>query len=148
MGVRVERLHDIPAGAAELVSDSERSGLRFVRKLVEDWISAENRFDRPGEALFGAFLDRRMVGVCGLNIDPYVTDDGVGRLRHLYVLADFRHAGVARALMAHVLAAGRGRFDHLRLRTNNPAAARLYESFGFQVTPESADSTHVLPLAR
>ena len=121
--------------------------MRLVRRLVDEWRDGSNRFDRPGEALFGAWLDGPLVGVCGLNIDPYAGDDRVGRVRHLYVLSAFRRAGVGRALMAEVLAAARERFGTLRLSTTNPAAVRLYESLGFRPMP-ARDCTHVLPLAR
>jgi hypothetical protein len=32
-----------------LQSEAAAEGFRFVDKLVEDWLSAANRFDRPGE---------------------------------------------------------------------------------------------------
>jgi predicted GNAT family acetyltransferase len=48
--------------------------------------------------------------------------------------------------MAEVIATGRGRFDCLRLRTSNPAAARLYENLGFVVTSDAPDTSHVLRL--
>ena len=46
-----------------------------------------------------------------------------------------------------IIERARGRFDTLRLRTNNPAAARLYEALGFHATAGGADSTHLLELA-
>ena len=51
----------------DLLSESEGAGLRMVRRLVHEWETGTNRFDKPGEALFGAWLDGRLVGVCGLN---------------------------------------------------------------------------------
>jgi len=129
-----------------LVAESERAGLRLVRRLVDEWNDGSNRFDRPGEALFGARLDGRLVGVCGLNVDLYAGDARVGRVRHLYVLDASRRLGVARALMADVFTAARGRFDTLRLSTRNPAAARLYESLGFR-SITAGDCTHVMALA-
>jgi GNAT superfamily N-acetyltransferase len=107
-------------------------GVRFVRRLVDEWRDGSNRFDRPGEALFGTRLDGRLVGVCGLNVDPYAGDPRVGRVRHLYVLTDCRGRGVGRALVERVIEAARGRFSVLRLSTTNPAAARLYEAVGFR----------------
>jgi hypothetical protein len=41
----------------------------------------------------------------------------------------------------------RGRFESLRLRTSNEAAARLYAALGFRARDE-ATFTHVLELAR
>src|SRR5207249_6785208 len=97
--VAIEPLHDLTSSSVgELVAESERLGLRLVRRLADEWATGANRFDRPGEILFGAFIDGRLVGVGGLNIDPYAGDERVGRLRHLYVLSAFRRMGVGRQL--------------------------------------------------
>jgi GNAT superfamily N-acetyltransferase len=137
--IRCARLHELASpDVAVLVAESEQAGLSLVRRLVSEWGDGSNRFDRPGEAVFGAWVSERLVGVCGLNIDPYAGDPRVGRVRHLYVLEASRRLGVARVLMAEVLGAARGRFETLRLSTSNPAAARLYESLGFR----RADGPH------
>jgi GNAT superfamily N-acetyltransferase len=146
MTTRIERSGKLPPDVGALVSDSERAGLEFVRRLVEDWASGANRFDRPGEAFFIARLDGSLVGVCGLNVDPYAADPRVGRVRHLYVLSDRRTLGIGRRLVEDIIAAARGPFGRLRLRTNNPSAARLYERVGFRRSPELADATHVMEL--
>ena len=144
----IERLHDLPSGrVGDLLCEGERVGSRIVRRLVDEWANGANRFDRPGEALFGAWVGERLVGVCGLNIDPYAHDERVGRVRHLYVLSAFRRLGVGRHLVADVMKAARGRFDNLRLRTGNPAAARLYETLGFRPSIGSGEDTHVIELA-
>jgi GNAT superfamily N-acetyltransferase len=144
---RIDRLHDVPAeGLAELLSESEGLGSRIVRRLVDEWNSGTNRFDRPGEVLFGAWVDGRLIGVCGLNVDPYAGDARIGRVRHLYVLSAFRRQGVGRRLTERVVQAAHGRFDDLRLRTNAHAAARLYETLGFRPRG-AADHTHAMPLA-
>lgn len=136
----------LPAGVTTLAAEAEREGVAFVRRLVEDWESGANRFDRPGEALFAAWSDEQLAGVCGLNVDPYVDDRGVGRVRHLYVALAHRRFGVGRALVTAVVDAGRGRFDRLRLSTSNPAAASLYTRLGFRETPGEGHATHVLDL--
>jgi len=143
----IERVTGPPAGALDdLLAESEREGSRFVRRLFDEWTAGTNRFDRPGEALFAARLGDRLIGVCGLNIDPYAAAPNVGRVRRLYVLTAYRRLGAARHLVLAVLEAARGRFDVLRLRTTSPAAAQLYESLGFRPDAETADSTHVLEL--
>src|SRR5438876_6602699 len=87
MDLLIERLHDLPVdGLDGLLAESEQAGIRFVRRLVEEWSSGANRFDRPGEALFGARVGGQWVGVCGVNVDPYAAEERVGRVRHLYVL--------------------------------------------------------------
>ncbi len=148
MGLIVERLHDPTSDSvADLLSESEQAGLRMVRRLADEWKSGANRFDRPGEALCGARIDGRLVGVCGLNIDPYAGSERTGRVRHLYVLAAFRRRGIGGQLVLQVMEAARARFDDLRLRTHDPAAARLYETLGFRACPGGRDYTHVARLS-
>ncbi len=148
MGLIVERLHDPTSDSvADLLSESEQAGLRMVRRLADEWKSGANRFDRPGEALCGAWIDGRLVGVCGLNIDPYAGSERTGRVRHLYVLATFRRRGIGGQLVLQVMEAARARFDDLRLRTHDPAAARLYETLGFRACPGGRDYTHVARLS-
>jgi len=145
----IETLRDLPPDRVrDLLADSEAAGSRIVRRLVDDWADGTNRFDRPGETLFGASVGGRLVGVCGLNVDPYAGDALVGRVRHLYVLTAFRGRGVGRQLVARVIESARDRFGTLRLRTNNEAAARLYAAIGFRADGGDSTATHVLDLAR
>jgi len=58
-----------------------------------------NRFYREGEILIGTFRGDRLLGISGLNRDPYVDDRRVGRLRHLYVAKNERCAGSGRVLV-------------------------------------------------
>jgi GNAT superfamily N-acetyltransferase len=145
----IETLHELPPDRVrDLLADSEAAGSRIVRRLVDEWADRTNRFDRPGEALFGAWAGGRLVGVCGLNVDPYAGDDRVGRVRHLYVLTPSRRLGVGRQLVTQVIGSAGDRFESLRLRTSNEAAARLYFAMGFRASAESSQFTHVLDLAR
>jgi GNAT superfamily N-acetyltransferase len=129
--VNIERLADLPASLVALVAESEQRGYQFVRRLADEWATGANRFDKPGEALFGAWVAGRLLGVCGLNIDPYVADERIGRIRHLYVLEEFRRHGIGRRLVEAVVEAARGRFTVLRLRTESALAAAFYEKLGF-----------------
>jgi SAM-dependent methyltransferase/GNAT superfamily N-acetyltransferase len=148
MATAPERLHELPiADLDALVVESEQAGSTFVRRLVDEWVNGANRFDRPGEALFGLRIDGRLIGVCGLNVDPYTDAARVGRVRHLYVLQAFRRHGAGRRLVTEVIDASRGVFDLLRLSTSNPAAAQLYEAMGFRATAGSIEhATHVMNL--
>lgn len=134
---------------APLVHASEAEGHAFVRRLVDEDVSGANRFDRPGEALFGAFHGAALVGVCGLNHDPYRGDTPrAGRLRHLYVLPAYRRRGVGRRLVRAVIATARPAFDDLTLWTNNPEAAALYQTLGFVAAQAIPKATHILVQAR
>lgn len=142
--------HYLPVDALDaLVVKGEHAGSAFVRRLVAEWVSGANRFDRPGEALFGIRVDGRLIGVCGFNADPYTDAARVGRVRHLYVLSAFRRLGVGAGhhVVPQVIEARRNSFDVLRLSTSNPEAARLYEALGFRPTEGSVDNaTHIMAL--
>ena len=134
-------------GVAPLITESEQAGLRFVLRLAEEWASGRNRFDRPGEALFGAGLDRRIWSASAASTSTRTpTMPRVGRVRHLYVLTAHRRLGVGRQLVVAVVAAAHGPFATLRLSTTNPEAARLYESLGFRRHAGDAHCTHVMEL--
>jgi GNAT superfamily N-acetyltransferase len=146
MDVTIERLSDLPLAAlAPLLAESEQAGHRFVRRLADEWATGINRFDKPGEAFFAAWSGERLVGVCGLNVDPYTTDPQVGRVRHLYVLVEFRLLGVGRQLVAAVVTSAQGRFAALRLRTDSPKAAAFYERMRFRRVG-AADCSHMREL--
>jgi GNAT superfamily N-acetyltransferase len=149
MEVVVERLTDLSPGIlSALVADSERDGWRFVRRLADEWASGVNRFDRPGERLFAAQSGGAVLGVGGLNVDPYAADPTVGRVRRLYVLRAHRGRGVGRELVHAIIRAAAGRFRRLRLRTESPDAARFYERLGFRPAVGASDCTHTLDLGK
>ncbi len=148
MEMVIQPAGDLPPDAlAPLVAESEQAGWRFVRRLADDLRLGANRFDLQGECLFVALASGTVVGVCGLNRDPYLADSSVGRVRRLYVLAAHRGSGVGRRLVQAVVSAATGQFRRLRVRTENPQAGRLYERLGFVPVAREADCTHALDLA-
>jgi len=50
-------------------------------------------------------------------------------------------------MVTAVIETARGRFDRLRLRTENAGAARVYEALGFRPSGGAVDYTHVMELA-
>jgi GNAT superfamily N-acetyltransferase len=140
---RVSRVRELPPDFADLVDESERSGHRFLRRLVTEWVNGANRFDRSGEALFAVLVRDRVAGVCGLNADPYTSEPHVGRVRHLYVREAHRRSGVGRELVLAVIEAAQGVFSRLHLRTENVQAARFFEGLGFRPCVGQADCTHI-----
>src|SRR5262249_5969014 len=131
---------------ADMVAEGERSGYRFLRRLVDEGENGANRFSRPGEALFAAEADGRLVGICGLNRAPHTTEEKVGRIRNVYVLARDRRRGIGRRLVEEAIAAARGTFVVLRLRAQEAGPARLYESLGFQSCTGIPSCTHLMVL--
>lgn len=146
---RIERLADLPtAGFGLLQAESEEAGLRFLQRLADEWASGVNRFGRPGEAPFAARRGGELVAIGGLNVDPYATAPRVGRVRHVYVLATYRRQGIGHRLVAEIIAAARGPFDSLRVRSASREASRLYEGLGFRPCSDVPDCTHVMTLTR
>ena len=128
---------------APILQEGSASDGPFLLRLRDEWISGACRYDREGEFLLGAFAGGVLAGIGGVSLDPYHPADGLGRVRHLYVLEEHRRRGIARALMTEILARARDRFAVLRLRTSRSEAARLYESFGFART-DAPGETHRL----
>ena len=145
--VEVQAFESIPEDISVLLEASQAEGYDFVERLVDDWQEGSNRFQLPGEVAVAARIRRRLVGVGGLNIDPYLDDPGVGRIRHVYVSPDVRSGGVGRVLVMALLDHARGRFDRLRLRTVTPAGAAFYKSLGFEETGDEANATHQIRLS-
>lgn len=135
-----------PDASAPLLAASRAEGLRLVERLVGEYGSGANRFDQPGEVLLGAFADGQLVGVGGVNRDPYAHDERTGRLRHLYVLPPWRRRSVGRQLVAALRAQAPPHFALLRLRTTNPVAARFYRGLGFVSVAGDEFATHALDL--
>lgn len=135
-----------PGKMSGLLQESESEGFGFIRRLVDDYVSGANRFAASGEALYGAYYPG-LVGICGLNRDPYLSDPNVGRVRHLYVLRSYRRAGVGRSLVGTVIADARSHFRLLVLRTTNPEADKFYRALGFSAEPRLEQATHYLDLS-
>lgn len=128
--IRIEVVKDAE-GLVALAREAEQDGHRMVSRLIGDWRDGTNRFERPGESLYLATLEGEVAGVCGLNIDPYLDDPRVGRVRRLYVSTAHRRRGLGSLLVSCIVDDARQSFDVLRLRTRNPIAAAFYESLGF-----------------
>ena len=134
----------LPVPGIEVLRQEARAeGYDFLDRLVEDWLSGENRFDGPGEIFCGCFDDRAMVGVGGLNRDPFLADPAVGRIRRVYVKQAWRKRGVGETLVRSLLATAQKSFRSVRLRAENAGAARLYERIGFAAINDPS-ATHIL----
>jgi ribosomal protein S18 acetylase RimI-like enzyme len=146
MALEVQRIRDLPRQEfAEMLTESKTAGFRAIDRLVTDWETGANHFDCPGEALFIARRDNRILGVCGLNRDPYIHFSKVGRVRRLYVMQDSRRQGIGRRLTHQIIEVAEQSFDWLHVRTTNPIAAEFYQSLGF-MTCRSQLVTHTLDL--
>lgn len=134
-------------GFEALAAGAAAEGFEFLDRLLVEWESGSNRFDRPGEALLGVFDDETLIGIGGLNRDPFLDDPAVGRIRRIYIRAAWRNCGIGANLVSALLGRANGSFDQVRLRAVSKDAGRLYERLGFQPI-EDAHATHVLVLPK
>lgn len=131
----------------QLVVESAGEGFRHIKRLVTDFETGANKFDKDGEALFIAYQSSEVVGVCGLNQDPYMNSKKVGRVRRLYVSKKVRRFGIGRMLMDSVITEARKHYNMLVLKTDNPIADTFYRFIGFSVNINSENDSHFLLLS-
>ena len=132
-------------GIERLQQEAGDEGYDFIETLVEEWASATNRFDGPGEILCGCADQGLLVAVGGLTRDPFAGRPDTGRIRRVYVRSAWRNRGIGRALVATLVDHARTHFSCVRLRAENALAASLYESMGF-VPIFNPDATHIMVL--
>jgi GNAT superfamily N-acetyltransferase len=130
----------------DLVNESLSEGHRHISRLLEDYKSGRNRFSEEGEVLFAAYLKDQIIGICGLNKDPYLNDNSIGRVRRLYVLKSFRQHGIGRRLMDTVIQVAKRHYTVIVLNTDNPVADKFYRSLGFSDQRTYSNCTHYLEL--
>ena len=131
----------------QLRADARQEGFLFIERLWKEWQNGKNRFDAPGEMLYGCMDKSELVAIGGLNQDPFAGRSGVGRIRRVYVRPAWRNRGIGDALVHALIENARKNFVSLHLRTDNPAAARLYERIGFSRSSIS-NATHIMILDR
>jgi len=132
-------------GMDALSAEARNQGYGFIDKMLDEWASAKNRFDAPGEVLCGHLDQGLLVAVGGLNHDPFVGDQHIGRIRRVYVRSAWRNKGIGQALVTALVDHARMNFYCVRLRAVNNEAAHLYERIGFS-TIDNPDATHILTL--
>jgi GNAT superfamily N-acetyltransferase len=136
-----------PESINHLAEESLSQGFRFVERLIQDYRQGLNCFDRSGEILLTASVQGAVVGIGGLNRDPYFNDSKIGRLRHLYVKSVWRRHGVGRLLVTQLIREANQHYQLLTLRTDTPDANEFYQKLGFKTDPSWEHTTHHLQLS-
>ncbi|MFD0696700.1 GNAT family N-acetyltransferase [Paenibacillus sp. GCM10027628] len=142
----IVRLNGIHHDLFHLVEQSLAEGHRHIQKLVQEYQSGTNRFNHEGETLLAAVYKGRIVGICGLNRNPFENSNNIGRVRRLYVLKEYRRNGFGEKLMEGIMDVASLHYKVLVLYTDNPAADKFYKALGFTESSSFEKSTHYLEL--
>jgi len=132
-------------GIEDLRREAAQEGYRFLETLAEEWASGVNRFDGPGEMLCGVIDEGLLIAVGGVNLDAFLAQPDVGRIRRVYVSPGRRNQGIGEALVTNLIEYARRNFRLVRLRAESTRAGRLYERIGFSPCNEP-HATHTLVL--
>lgn len=131
----------LPEGLPRLLAEAAATGVAWMADFTADW--HRGPFLDAGEGLFLVRLDDQPVAMAVISADPHVPDTDTGRLRYIYVAHAMRGRGLLRVLVDACLDRAASRWRRLRLHTDNPVAARIYESYGFVAVRDEVRSTHV-----
>ncbi|MGB7412795.1 MAG: GNAT family N-acetyltransferase [Thermosynechococcaceae cyanobacterium] len=147
--IDIDRISEIQPGSIDhLVEESLSQGFRFVEQLIQESCSGLNCFDKSGEVLLAASVQGTVVGIGGLNQDPYFNDSHVGRLRHLYIEAVWRRCGIGHLLVTQLIHEANQHYQLLTLRTDTQPADLFYQKLGFKTYPKWEHKTHHLQLSK
>lgn len=102
----------------------------------------------PSSFVLGAFEDGDLVGMVGFRQEERIKSRHKGSVWGMYVLPEYHHKGVGKALFMELLDLARDLdwLEQIQLAvvSNNKAAIGLYELFGFKVWGEEP---HALKIA-
>jgi ribosomal protein S18 acetylase RimI-like enzyme len=139
VAIRARAVAEEPLSFSSGPGDDRNASIDSVRQTLGD----------PGQAVFGAFVDRagqdlELVGIVGMLREPRRKRAHRATLWGLYVAPSQRGRSVGRALMNAALAWARSidgiEYVDLGVGTWNRAALRLYEELGFVVWGTEADA--------
>lgn len=140
--MRIERISEMSDSVLDLAAVARNGGYKNIDTLTREYRSGLNRFQDAGEGLFGVVEGGRLLGIGGLNIDPYENSRKVGRIRRLYVHPASRRDGVASLLMRKIEALATQNFSRVQLFTTSSTANRFYTSLGYRVVESREKVSH------
>ncbi|MED2788362.1 GNAT family N-acetyltransferase [Bacillus thuringiensis] len=133
---------------SHLVQDSEEEGFNFLIRLISEYKNEINTFNKTGECLYGIFQGDMLIGVGGLNEDPYTKDNKIGRLRRFYISKDFRRIGLGNLLLNQLLCHAEKYFEVIVLHADTKEGDAFYTANGFLKEGLYKGSSHYKVLSR
>ncbi|NKW84378.1 GNAT family N-acetyltransferase [Bacillus cereus] len=114
-----------------LVQESKEEGFKFLKKLINEYENELNTFNKSGECLYGIFQGEKLIGIAGLNADPYTENNKIGRLRRFYIAKDYRRIGLGKLLLNKLLSHTEKYFKVVVLHTDTKQGDVFYTANGF-----------------
>lgn len=140
MSFKIKTLKLLPPSLEILAHEASSEDFHFLFTLIDEWRAGKS-FNKEGELLLGAFDNDKLVGIAGINQDPYLADPSIGRVRRFYISKDYRRKGVGKQLLTQIIEHGKTNFTKLTLRTETDRGAAFYEDSGFRKS-ELKDCSH------
>lgn len=141
--IQILRVFDaLPDDFEALRADAADEGWRHMDRLADDWESGADRYDKPGEALFTAFVEGELAGIGGLTREPSDPDGDALRARRLYVSPRFRKSGVGGALVSAIIQEAFQNASRLNVNAGRDSPA-FWDHLGFARVDADA-FTHAL----
>ncbi|PGB02353.1 GNAT family N-acetyltransferase [Bacillus toyonensis] len=131
---------------SHLVQDSKEEGFNFLIKLINEYENKINVFKKTGECLYGIFQGNTLIGIGGLNQDPFTGDNKIGRLRRFYIAKNYRGKGLGRLLLDRIISDAKKYFTIVVLNTDTEQGDKFYTSGGFVKGKQYVGASHYLNL--
>ncbi|AHA06160.1 MULTISPECIES: GNAT family N-acetyltransferase [Bacillus] len=131
---------------SHLVQDSKEGGFNFLIKLINEYENKINVFNKTGECLYGIFQREKLIGIGGLNEDPYTENNKIGRVRRFYIAKEYRRKGLGRLLLVRILSDAKKYFNIVVLNTDTEQGDKFYTSGGFVKGKKYVGASHYLNL--
>ncbi len=125
-----------------LVQESKEEGFNFLIKLISEYENKINTFNKTGECLYGIFQGEKLIGIGGLNEDPYTENNKIGRVRRFYIAKEYRRKGVGRLLLLRILSDAKKYFNIVVLHTDTEQGDKFYTSSGFVKRTKYVGASH------
>ncbi|PFM14801.1 GNAT family N-acetyltransferase [Bacillus cereus] len=129
-----------------LVQESKEEGFNFLIKLKSDYENKINTFNKTGECLYGIFQVEGLIGIGGLNEDPFTENNKIGRVRRFYIAKEYRRKGLGRLLLVRILNDAKKYFNIVVLHTDTEQGDKFYTSSGFVKGTKYVGASHYLNL--
>ncbi|WP_219375865.1 GNAT family N-acetyltransferase [Bacillus mycoides] len=145
--IQIKRIGDLLKYEIDhLIEESTKEGFNFLIKLINEYESKRNAFSKTGECLYGIFRGDTLIGIGGLNQDPYTKDNKIGRLRRFYISKDYRRIGLGKLLLKKLLSRAEKYFHVVVLHSDTKQGDEFYSANGFVKSGNYKGSSHLIRL--